>query len=67
MVRTANRGAQLIPYTTWSLPADAVVGVRVGPGPNQHANYLAAQGAMYAFGYSPDVVANLVKSPTPFR
>ena len=62
-----NRGAQLIPYTTWSLPADAVVGVRVGPGPNQHENYLAAQGALYAFGYSSDVVANLVKSPTPFR
>lgn len=62
-----SRGAQLIPYTTWSLPADAVVGVRVGPGPNQHENYLAAQGALNAFGYAPDVVTNLVKSPTPFR
>lgn len=62
-----SRGAQLIPYTTWSLPTDAVVGVRVGPGPNQHENYLAAQGALYAFGYTPDVVENLVKSPTPFR
>lgn len=62
-----SRGAQLIPYTTWSLPADAVVGVRVGPGPNQHENYLAAKGALHAFGYSADVVKNLVKSPTPFR
>ncbi|YCN53412.1 DUF2971 domain-containing protein [Rhodococcus erythropolis] len=62
-----SRGAQLIPYTTWSLPADAVVGVRVGPGPNQHENYLAAQGALHALGYASDVVANLTKSPTPFR
>lgn len=61
-----NRGAQLIPYATWSVPADAVVGVRVGPGPNQQENYLAAKGALYSFGYA-EVAEKLTKSPTPFR
>ncbi|MDO1482154.1 DUF2971 domain-containing protein [Rhodococcus ruber] len=61
-----SRGAQLIPFTTWSMPADAVVGVRVGPGPNQYENYLAAQGALHALGY-PVAAKNLTKSSTPFR
>ncbi|WP_189637425.1 DUF2971 domain-containing protein [Rhodococcus rhodochrous] len=61
-----NRGAKLIPYVTWSLPADAVVAVRVGPGPNQHENYLAAQGALHAFGYT-TAAKNLTISPTPYR
>jgi len=61
-----NRGAKLIPYVTWSLPADAVVAVRVGPGPNQHENYLAAQGALHAFGYT-TAAQNLTVSPTPYR
>ncbi|MGV9415311.1 DUF2971 domain-containing protein [Nocardia sp. NPDC003693] len=64
--RYRTRGAQLIPFSTWSVPADAVVGVRVGPGPRQHENYLAAKGMLYAHCY-PKAAANLEKSDTPYR
>lgn len=64
--RYRTRGAQLIPFSTWSVPADAVVGVRVGPGPRQHENYLAAKGMLHAYCYTP-AADNLEKSDTPYR
>ncbi|GBF17427.1 hypothetical protein Br6_04833 [Rhodococcus sp. Br-6] len=61
-----SRGTQLIPYVTWTVPADAIVAVRVGPGPNQHENHLAAKGILHAFSYT-QAAENLTVSRTPFR
>ncbi|WP_458683648.1 DUF2971 domain-containing protein [Prescottella equi] len=61
-----SRGAQLIPYVTWTVQAEAIVAVRVGPGPNQHENHLAAKGILHAFNYT-RAAENLTVSPTPFR
>lgn len=61
-----SRGTQIVPYATWRLAAEAVVGVYVGPGPNQHENLLAVKGALNSYGYH-TAAENVVPSVTPFR
>lgn len=61
-----SRGTQVVPYTTWRLAAEAVVGVYVGPGPNQHENLLAVKGALHSYGYH-IAAENVIPSVTPFR
>ncbi len=58
--------AGLVPYRSVTLPAKAVVGLYVGPGPYQYENYLSAQSMLYRYGY---VAAshNVHCSDTPFR
>ncbi|MFD6065445.1 DUF2971 domain-containing protein [Rhodococcus wratislaviensis] len=59
-------GTGLIPYTTLTLPREAIVALYVGPGPTQRENYLAAKGALSRYRY--DIAAsNVTKSTTPFR
>jgi hypothetical protein len=56
----------LVPYRTVELPADAVVGLYVGPGPYQYENYLAARSMLYRYGYF-DASNKVRRSDTPFR
>ncbi|WP_009478511.1 hypothetical protein [Rhodococcus sp. JVH1] len=44
--------------------AEAIVGVKVGPGANQHENYLAEKGVLRRFGYVA-AAENLTNSETP--
>lgn len=58
--------AGLVPYRSVTLPAEAVVGLYVGPGPYQYENYLSAQSMLYRYGYV-DASHNVHCSDTPFR
>ncbi|MDV6297227.1 DUF2971 domain-containing protein [Rhodococcus aetherivorans] len=56
----------LIPYRKIELPASAVTGAWVGPGPNQYENYVAVQSLLHRLGYLA-ASYNVHCSETPFR
>ncbi|MBW4781934.1 DUF2971 domain-containing protein [Rhodococcus fascians] len=58
--------AGLVPYRKVRLPAEAVVGLQVGPGPYQYENYLSARSMLDRYGYSV-AASNVKRSNTPFR
>lgn len=58
--------AGLVPYREVPLPAEAVVGLSVGPGPYQYENYIAAREMLRRYGYV-DALRNVHCSDTPFR
>ena len=56
----------LIPYRNLELPAESVVGLSVGPGPQQYENYLAARSMLRRYGYI-EAAHNVQRSSSPFR
>lgn len=61
-----SRATQLVPYVTWDLPPESVVGVYVGPGPSQNENHLAVKSLLHSYGYH-SAAENVILSPTPFK
>lgn len=61
-----TRGSSLVPYTTWSVSADRVMGVKVGPSPTQKLNVRAVRGLLYRNGFV-TAAENVTWSDTPFR
>lgn len=61
-----TRGTRLIPYTSWNLDPDRVLGVNVGPAPSQHENVKAVKGLLNHNGFY-DAADNVTFSKTPFR
>ncbi|MBF6063042.1 DUF2971 domain-containing protein [Nocardia terpenica] len=56
----------LVPYVTWGLEPEAIVGLKVGPGPMQEENRRSAQSLLQELGYTA-AASNIEKSRTPFR
>lgn len=61
-----TRGTSLIPYSTWSLKGDRIMGVKVGPSPTQKQNVRAVRGFLYRNGFV-TAAENVTWSDTPFR
>lgn len=61
-----SSGSRLVPYVEWWLPPDAVIGVKVGPGPNQRENARAIEGLLWRRNYN-IAARNVTLSETPFR